>query len=108
MKKIIDTHVHFYTGEDLARIGGDLPYTLPAPHPLQSYLDGLIGQGRKPALINHVHISILPDSENVFRSFEELAELQRQTPRVTAGLNWSEPSRPTHITPPANALPTHR
>lgn len=86
MKKIIDTHVHFYTGEDLARIGGNLPYSLPAPHPLKSYLDDLIDQGRKPALINHVHISILPDSENVFRSFEELAELQRQNPARYGGI----------------------
>jgi predicted TIM-barrel fold metal-dependent hydrolase len=76
----IDTHVHFYTARDLARVGGGLPYTLPAPHPLSAYLDALIDAGVRPTLLNNVHLSILPDSENVFASFDELAGLQERDP----------------------------
>lgn len=72
----IDSHVHFYTSQDLQRIEGVLPYALPAPHPLTAYLDRLIDAGTTPVLINHVHLSILPDSHNVFASFDELKALQ--------------------------------
>ena len=74
--KRIDSHVHFYTSQDLRRVAGSLPYTLPEPHPLTVYLDTLIDAGITPTLINNVHLSILPDSENVFASFEELKNLQ--------------------------------
>lgn len=74
--KRIDGHVHFYTSHDLRRVAGSLPYTLPEPHPLSVYLDTLIDAGITPTLINNVHLSILPDSENVFASFEELKHLQ--------------------------------
>ena len=74
--KRIDSHVHFYTSQDLRRVAGSLPYTLPEPHPLTAYLDTLIDAGITPTLINNVHLSILPDSENVFASFEELKNLQ--------------------------------
>lgn len=77
----IDSHVHFYTAQDLRRVAGSLPYTLPAPHPLTNYLDQLIDKDVVPALINNVHLSILPDSENVFASFDELAQLQALNPR---------------------------
>lgn len=76
----IDSHVHFFTLADLQRVSQDLPYTLPQPHPLSSYLDQLIDSGITPALINNVHLSILPDSENVFTSFSELAALQARDP----------------------------
>lgn len=76
----IDTHVHFYTRDDLARVAGNLPYALPAPHPLTSYLDRLIVLGLTPCAINNVHLSILPDSENVFASFAELESLKTQNP----------------------------
>jgi predicted TIM-barrel fold metal-dependent hydrolase len=75
-----DAHVHFYTARDLARVGGGLPYALPAPHPLGAYLDTLIDAGVTPTLLNNVHLSILPDSENVFASFDELAGLQQRNP----------------------------
>ncbi|MCK1788888.1 amidohydrolase family protein [Pseudomonas violetae] len=78
--KRIDSHVHFYTSEDLRRVAGSLPYTLPQPHPLTAYLDTLIDAGITPTLINNVHLSILPDSENVFASFEELKSLQTTDP----------------------------
>jgi predicted TIM-barrel fold metal-dependent hydrolase len=76
----IDAHVHFYTASDLARVGGGLPYALPAPHPLSAYLDTLIDAGMTPSLLNNVHLSILPDSGNVFASFDELAGLQERDP----------------------------
>ncbi|MHC8410515.1 amidohydrolase family protein [Pseudomonas sp. Hz4] len=78
--KRIDSHVHFYTSEDLDRVAGSLPYTLPEPHPLTAYLDKLIDGGIAPTIINNVHLSILPDSENVFASFDELARLKAANP----------------------------
>ncbi|MCO8311730.1 amidohydrolase family protein [Pseudomonas mandelii] len=78
--KRIDSHVHFYTSQDLRRVAGSLPYVLPEPHPLTAYLDKLITAGVAPAVINNVHLSILPDSENVFASFEELKRLQVANP----------------------------
>jgi predicted TIM-barrel fold metal-dependent hydrolase len=77
----IDSHVHFYTSEDLRRVAGSLPYTLPEPHPLTAYLDTLIDAGITPTLLNNVHLSILPDSENVFASFDELKQLQAINPQ---------------------------
>lgn len=76
----IDSHVHFYTCDDLRRVAGLLPYTLPEPHPLTVYLDKLIDAGIAPTVINNVHLSILPDSENVFASFDELKKLQAANP----------------------------
>lgn len=76
----IDAHVHFYTARDLARVAGGVPYTVPAPHPLITFLDTLINAGVRPTLLNNVHLSILPDSENVFASFDELAGLQDRDP----------------------------
>lgn len=76
----IDSHVHFYTSDDLRRVAGLLPYTLPKPHPLTVYLDKLIDAGIAPTVINNVHLSILPDSENVFASFDELKKLQAANP----------------------------
>ncbi|ESW94767.1 hypothetical protein X769_31725 [Mesorhizobium sp. LSJC268A00] len=76
----IDAHAHFYTAEDLARVQDRLPYALPAPHPLSAYLDALIDAGVELTLLNNVHLSILPDSENVFASFDELAGLQDRDP----------------------------
>lgn len=76
----IDSHVHFYTSDDLHRVAGLLPYDLPAPHPLTAYLDKLIDAGIAPTVINNVHLSILPDSENVFASFNELKQLQAANP----------------------------
>lgn len=78
--KRIDSHVHFYTSQDLYRVAGLLPYTLPEPHPLTAYLDTLIDAGIAPTLLNNVHLSILPDSENVFASFDELKNLQAANP----------------------------
>ena len=78
--KRIDSHVHFYTSQDLRRVAGSLPYTLPEPHPLTAYLDTLIDAGIAPTLLNNVHLSILPDSENVFASFDELKNLQAANP----------------------------
>lgn len=85
-KPQIDAHVHFYTARDLARAAGSLPYTLPAPHPLHAYLDALIEAGTKPTLLNNVHLSILPDSENVYSSFDELADLQARDPARYGGI----------------------
>jgi predicted TIM-barrel fold metal-dependent hydrolase len=79
--KRIDSHVHFYTSEDLLRVAGSLPYTLPEPHPLTAYLDTLLDAGMTPTLINNVHLSILPDSENVFASFDQLQQLQAANPQ---------------------------
>lgn len=76
----IDAHVHLYTAADLARVGSGLPYALPEPHPLGAYLDALIDAGTPPTLVNNVHLSILPDSENVFASFDELAALRARDP----------------------------
>lgn len=61
-------------------MAGSLPYTLPEPHPLTAYLDTLIDAGIAPTLLNNVHLSILPDSENVFASFDELRKLQAADP----------------------------
>ncbi|MHA6195408.1 amidohydrolase family protein [Pseudomonas wadenswilerensis] len=77
---LIDSHVHFFTQEDLKALGDDLPYELPAANPLKDYLDALSGKGLSPVLLNNVHLSILPDSENVFASFKQLEALQRANP----------------------------
>lgn len=79
-ENIIDGHVHLYTAEDLGNVPDNLPYVLPEPHPLKNYLDGLMSNGMYPVLINNVHLSILPDSENVFASFRQLEELQKSNP----------------------------
>ncbi|WP_068310130.1 amidohydrolase family protein [Polycladidibacter hongkongensis] len=81
LRQVIDAHVHLYTEQDLSRISEALPYALPEPHPLKPYLDQLIDMGLRPRLINNVHLSILPDSENVFASFKELDALQQQNPQ---------------------------
>ena len=73
---LIDSHVHFFTEEDLSVLGSDLPYALPDANPLVDYLATLESSGLKPVLLNNVHLSILPDSANVFSSFDELAQLQ--------------------------------
>lgn len=80
MSIVIDFHVHLYTAEDLPSNAEQLPYTLPAPHPVQPYLDRMIDAGLKPGLVNNVHLSILSDSENVYRSFVELERLQLEQP----------------------------
>jgi len=84
--KRIDSHVHFYTSQDLHRVAGSLPYALPEPHPLTVYLDTLIDAGVAPTLLNNVHLSILPDSENVFASFDELKNLQAANPQRYGGV----------------------
>lgn len=83
---LIDAHVHFYTAQDLYRVAGQLPYAKPTPHPLTPWLEQLVSTGRKPSLINNVHLSILPDSGNVFASFDELAALQRRDAQRYAGI----------------------
>lgn len=83
---MIDVHAHFYTAPDLARVAGGLPYALPQPHTLTGYVDRLIDAGRKPRLINNVHLSILPDSENVYAGFDELAALQSLDPARYGGI----------------------
>lgn len=79
MQQIYDSHVHLFTNADLQMVADLLPYVIPKPHPLKPYLDALLVAGKCPRLINNVHLSILPDSENVFRSFAELAELQQSS-----------------------------
>lgn len=74
----IDAHVHLYSASDLASVKDSLPYALPDPHTLQSYIDGLIDKGIKLKLINNVHLSILPNSDNVFASFVELDQLKKK------------------------------
>ncbi|WP_426160310.1 amidohydrolase family protein [Pseudomonas sp. TSRC2-2] len=81
-----DCHVHFFTSQDLLRVSAALPYALPAPHSLTVYLDNLIDAGIAPTLINNVHLSILPDSENVFASFDELKSLQAASPQRYGGV----------------------
>ncbi|UWU23872.1 amidohydrolase family protein (plasmid) [Rhizobium sp. CB3060] len=76
----IDGHVHFFTASDLAAVEGQLPYLLPSPHSLSDYLADLASAGIFPKLLNNVHLSILPDSSNVFASFDELAALKAKWP----------------------------
>ena len=75
---MIDFHVHLYSADDLPANQAQFPYVLPEPHPVKDYLDRLIDLGMKPRLVNNVHLSILPDSENVFRAFNTLAELKSE------------------------------
>lgn len=84
--QLVDSHVHLYSQADLDRVAGGLPYALPAPHPLQVYLDLLIDAGFKPDLVNNVHLSILPDSENVFSSFAEMDALKARNPAKYGGV----------------------
>src|SRR5690606_16320814 len=81
-RSVIDSHVHFYTEADLANVQGKLPYSMPKPHSLTDYLGQLQRSGFVPRFLNNVHLSILPDSENVFASFEELKVLQAGNPAV--------------------------
>lgn len=78
--KRIDAHVHLYTSRNLERVAKRLPNELPTPHPLEAYLEKLIEAGCKPDVINNVHLSILPDSENVFASFLEMDWLRSRNP----------------------------
>lgn len=82
----VDSHVHFYTEHDLQRVAGLLPYGLPEPHPIKVYLDKLIDAGITPSIINNVHLSILPDSQNVFASFDQLHTLQVANPQRYGGI----------------------
>jgi len=82
----VDSHVHFYTAHDLQRVAGLLPYGLPEPHPIKVYLDKLIDAGITPSIINNVHLSILPDSQNVFASFDQLHTLQAANPQRYGGI----------------------
>ena len=85
--RVIDTHVHLFEQQDLARIHRRAPYNLPAPFTLQSYLDQLLARGITQGLINNVHLSILPDSENVFTAFEQLDALKRLAPESYRGFD---------------------
>ncbi|MFG6206525.1 amidohydrolase family protein [Pseudomonas retamae] len=96
-----DSHVHFFTSQDLRRVSGSLPYALPEPHSLTAYLDKLIDAGIAPTLLNNVNLSILPDSENVFASFAELKNLQAADPQRYGGVTLvgtikAEPAYATH------------
>lgn len=82
----VDSHVHFYTAHDLQRVAGLLPYGLPEPHPIKVYLDKLIDARITPSIINNVHLSILPDSQNVFASFDQLHTLQAANPQRYGGI----------------------
>lgn len=86
MTRLIDAHVHFFSGRDIARVASTLPYALPAPHTLEHYLDNLIDHGRKPSVVHNVHLSILPDSENIYASFAELDALQKSRPERYGGI----------------------
>lgn len=77
---LVDGHAHFFTEGDLNAVSAELPYDLPEPNPLSVYLQDLEAKGSLPTLINNVHLSILPNSENVFASFEELARLKKKFP----------------------------
>lgn len=81
-----DSHVHFFTSQDLRRVSAALPYALPEPHSLTAYLDNLMTAGIAPTLINNVHLSILADSDNVFASFDELKNLQAADPQRYGGV----------------------
>lgn len=59
---------------------------LPEPLPLTTYLDKLIDAGITSVLINNVHLSIFPNSENVFASFDELKKLQAVDPVRNGGV----------------------
>lgn len=85
-RAMIDSHVHFYTEADLEKVAGKLPYTLPKPHSLTGYLAQLSKNNVLPRFLNNVHLSILPDSENVFASFEELKDLQARDPATYSGI----------------------
>lgn len=77
-----DMHVHFYTNEDLKKCNqGPLPYALPQPYSLQTHLDRLISLGQFPYLIGHAYISILPDSQNILTSLNELEILKEKDPQ---------------------------
>ncbi|WP_426130380.1 amidohydrolase family protein [Pararhizobium sp. PWRC1-1] len=76
----VDAHAHFYTSDDLAAVDETLPYALPAPHSLSEYLQRLADCGAVPKVLNNVHLSILPDSENVFASFAEMVLLRKTAP----------------------------
>lgn len=96
----IDSHVHFFSAADLARAAAALPYACPDPHPLAAYLDRLIDSAAAPRLLNNVHLSVLPDSANVFASFAELERLQQRNPgRYGAvrlvGTIWADPDYAT-------------
>ncbi|MDG4674901.1 hypothetical protein P9A16_27640 [Shinella sp. 838] len=78
----VDGHVHFFTASDLAAVAGKLPYALPAPHTLSAYLANLAKAGRVPTFLNNVHLSILPDSSNVFHSFAEMERLRQEQPEL--------------------------
>ncbi|WP_438868897.1 amidohydrolase family protein [Pseudomonas sp. L1(2025)] len=82
----VDSHAHFYTSQDIQRVAGLLPYGLPEPHPIKVYLDKLIDAGITPSIINNVHLSILPDSQNVFASFDQLRTLQVANPQRYGGI----------------------
>ncbi|OZI64842.1 amidohydrolase family protein [Bordetella genomosp. 4] len=77
---LVDGHVHFFTEDDLNAVSAELPYDRPEPNPLSVYLQDLEAKGRLPTLINNVHLSVLPNSENIFSSFKELADLKKKFP----------------------------
>lgn len=83
---MIDFHVHLFSSEDLPSNTSGLPYSMPKSNVVKMYLDRLMALGIKPELINNVHLSILPDSENVFNSFSELDRLKQFDPELYGGI----------------------
>lgn len=77
---MIDFHVHLFSSDDLPPNSVDLPYQMPEPNLVKDYLDKLIKAGIKPKLINNVHLSVLPNSDNVFKAFIELDRLKLTDP----------------------------
>lgn len=81
---VVDAHAHLFDEVDLAhdRWQDDDARLLPrAANPVRRHLDALIGTEDRPVLVNNVHLSAIPGSENVLRSFTTLERLQQAEPQ---------------------------
>lgn len=80
---VVDAHAHLFDEGDLSPTSwsDDVARLLPRiANPVQRHLDALLDAGRRPVLVNNVHLSALPDSRNVIRSFAALDAMRRAEP----------------------------
>lgn len=86
---VVDAHAHLFDERDLSPTSwrDDVARLLPRiANPVQRHLDALLDAGIRPAIVNNVHLSALPDSANVLRSFTALEGLQRAEPHRYDGV----------------------
>ncbi|NEQ69565.1 MAG: amidohydrolase family protein [Symploca sp. SIO2D2] len=77
MPEIIDAHVHFYSRKDLQQAAIPPGYSHSPDYTLEHHLKEMAQLGEIRLIIS-VYMSIFPDAQHVFDSFEEMTNLKQQ------------------------------